>query len=291
MFGGAIVAIVTPFKNGKVDEDTLRNLIEEQIAQGTDGITPCGTTGESPTLSHEEHDQVVAITIDAAKGRVPVIAGTGSNSTAETLRLTRHAYEAGAAGALVVCPYYNRPSQEGLYRHFKTVAQEVPIPIIIYNIPGRTGANMLPETMARLAELPNIAGVKEAAGSLQQISDIIRICGPGFDVLSGDDIFTLPLMVLGGKGVISVISNVAPRDMAGLVDAAASGEWAKAREFHYRMAPLIEALFIETNPVPVKTALALLGKIQEEVRLPLCAMAEKNREFLKKTMRDYGLLT
>jgi 4-hydroxy-tetrahydrodipicolinate synthase len=290
MFGGAIVAIVTPFKNGQVDEEALRRLIEEQINAGTDGITPCGTTGESTTLSHEEHDRVIEITIDAVKKRVPVIAGTGSNSTAETLRLTKHAWEAGADGALLVCPYYNRPTQEGLYQHFKTVAQEVPIPIIVYNIESRTGVNLKPETMARLAKLPNIVGVKEASGSLKQMSDMIRMCGPDFDVLSGDDIFTLALLALGGKGIISVISNCVPGDMAAMVDAFAAGDLDKARALHYRMAPLIDALFIETNPVPVKTALAMMGKIQEEFRLPLWGMMENNRQILKKTIQDYGLI-
>ena len=290
MFGGAIVAIVTPFKNGLVDEDAFRQLIEEQIAAGTDGIVPCGTTGESTTLSHEEHDRVIEIAIDAVKKRVPVIAGTGSNSTAEALRLTRHAWEAGADGALLVCPYYNRPTQEGLYLHYRTVAEKVPIPIIVYNIPGRTGTNMLPETLARLAKIPNIVGVKEAAGSIKQMSDAIQLCGADFDVLSGDDIFTLPLLALGGKGVISVISNVVPGDMAGMVDAFAAGDLEKARQLHYRMSPLIDALFIETNPIPVKAALAMMGKIAYELRLPLCKMAEKNAAVLKKVMQDYGLI-
>jgi len=290
MFEGAIVAIVTPFKNGQVDEEALRNLIEEQIAAGTDGIVPCGTTGESTTLSHEEHDRVIEITIDAAKKRVPVIAGTGSNSTAEALRLTRHAWEAGADGALLVCPYYNRPTQEGLYRHYRTIAGEVPIPLIIYNIPGRTGVNLLPETLARLAKIKNIVGVKEATGSLKQMSDSIRLCGPDFDVLAGDDIFTLGLMAIGGKGVISVISNVVPQDMAAMVDAFAAGDLEKARSLHYRMSPLIDALFIETNPIPVKAALAMMGKIQYDLRLPLCRMAEKNEEALRKALKDYGLI-
>lgn len=290
MFGGAIVAIVTPFKNGKVDEESLRKLIEEQIAAGTDGIVPCGTTGESTTLSHLEHDRVIEITVNAAKKRVPVIAGTGSNSTAEAIRLTRHAWEAGADGALMVCPYYNRPTQEGLYQHFLTIAQEVPIPIVIYNIPGRTGVNLLPETLARLAKVENIVGVKEASASLKQMSDTIQLCGPEFDVLSGDDIFTLALMALGGKGVISVISNVAPADMAGMVDAFAAGDQEKARALHYKMSPLIDALFVETNPIPVKTALGMMGKIDPEVRLPLCRMAEKNESLLKKVMQQYGLI-
>ena len=290
MFGGAIVAIVTPFKNGLVDEDAFRQLIEEQIAAGTDGIVPCGTTGESTTLSHEEHDRVVEITIDAVKKRVPVIAGTGSNSTAEALRLTRHAWEAGADGALLVCPYYNRPTQEGLYLHYRTVAEKVPIPIIIYNIPGRTGTNMFTETLARLSKIPNIVGVKEASGSIKQMSDVIHMCGPNFDVLSGDDIFTLPLLALGGKGVISTVSNVVPGDMAGLVDAFLAGDLEKARTLHFRMSPLIDAIFIETNPIPVKTALAMMGKIDGELRLPLCSMTEKSEAVLKKVMQEYGLI-
>jgi 4-hydroxy-tetrahydrodipicolinate synthase len=290
MFGGAIVAIVTPFKKGKVDEEALRKLIEEQIAAGTDGIAPCGTTGESATLSHEEHDRVIEITIDAVRKRVPVIAGTGSNSTAEALRLTRHAWEAGADAALLVCPYYNRPTQEGLYLHYRTIAEEVPIPIIIYNIQSRTGVNLLPETLARLAKIPNIVGVKEASGSLKQMSDVICLCGPDFAVLSGDDIFTLALLAIGGKGVISVISNVAPGDMAAMVDAFAAGDLQKARTLHYRMSPLIDALFIETNPIPAKAALAMMGKIDYELRLPLCRMSPKNEETLKKAMQAYGLL-
>jgi len=285
-----MVAIVTPFRNGLVDEDAFRRLIEEQIAAGTDGIVPCGTTGESTTLSHEEHDRVIEIAVDAVKKRVPVIAGTGSNSTAEALRLTRHAWEAGADGALLVCPYYNRPTQEGLYLHYRTVAEKVPIPIIVYNIPGRTGTNMLPETLARLAKIPNIVGVKEAAGSIKQMSDQIQLCGADFDVLSGDDIFTLPLLALGGKGIISVISNVVPGDMAGLVDAFAAGDLEKARALHFRMSPLIDALFIETNPIPVKAALAMMGKIDGELRLPLCPMTEKNEAVLKKAMQEYGLI-
>jgi 4-hydroxy-tetrahydrodipicolinate synthase len=290
MLAGAVVAIVTPFKKGKIDEEALRRLVEEQIAGGTDAISPCGTTGESTTLSHEEHDRVIEIVIDAVRKRVPVMAGTGSNSTAEAIRLTNHAWQAGADAALIVCPYYNRPTQEGLYLHYKKIAEEVPIPIIIYNIPGRTGTNMLPETMARLAEIPNIVGVKEAAGSIKQMSDIINLCGPDFDVLSGDDGFTLPLLAIGGKGVVSVISNLVPADMAALVDAFAAGDLQKAREIHYRMSPLIDALFIETNPTPVKAALAMLGKIENELRLPLCGISAKNELVLKKAMQDYGLL-
>lgn len=290
MIGGAIVAIVTPFRDGKIDEKALRGLIEEQIAHGTDGIAPCGTTGESTTLSHEEHDRVIEITVEAVNKRVPVIAGTGSNSTAEAIRLTKHAWKAGADAALMVCPYYNRPTQEGLYRHYRAIAEEVPIPIVIYNIAGRTGVNMQSETLARLAEIPNIVGVKEASGSLKQMSDVIRLCGPDFSVLSGDDIFTLALMALGGTGVISVISNIVPGDMAALVDAFAAGDLAKARTLHHRMTPLIDALFVETNPIPVKAALAIMGKIDYELRLPLCRMGEANEAILKKAMRQYGLI-
>lgn len=290
MFRGAITALVTPFKNGQVDEEALRNLIEFQIANGVDGLVPCGTTGESPTLSHDEHDRVIEMTIDAAKKRVPVIAGTGSNSTAEALRLTRHAYEAGADGALIACPYYNKPTQEGLYQHFELIAKNVPIPIIPYNIPGRTGINMSPELIARLAKISNIVGIKEASGSIKQISDVINLCDKDFAVLSGDDIFTLPLMAIGGAGVISVVSNVAPADMAGLVDAFNAGDMARAKELHYKMSALIDMLFIEVNPIPVKAALALMGKIEYEYRLPLCKMAEANFEKLKKVMINYGLI-
>jgi len=291
MFKGAIVAIVTPFKNGRIDEEALRKLIEFQIEGGTSGIVPCGTTGESATLSHEEHDRVIEITIDAAKKRVPVIAGTGSNSTAEALRLTKHAYEAGADGALIVCPYYNKPTQEGLYQHYKAIAEAVPIPIIVYNIPGRTGINLNPDILARLAEIPNIVGVKEAAGSIKQMSDIIGLCDPGFDVLSGDDAFTLPLLALGGKGVVSVISNIAPADMANMVKAFEAGDLAKARQLHYKMIPLIDCLFIETNPVPVKAALSMMGLIEYEMRLPLCKLTQNSYDKLKKAMTDYGLLS
>ncbi len=290
MIRGAIVAIVTPFKDGKVDEEALHRLIDEQIANGTDGISPCGTTGESTTLSHEEHDRVIEVTVEAVNKRVPVIAGTGSNSTAEAVRLTKHAWKAGADAALMVCPYYNRPTQEGLYRHYRAIAEEVPIPIVIYNIPGRTGTNLQTETLARLAEIPNIVGVKEASGSLKQMSDVVRLCGPDFSVLSGDDIFTLALMAIGGAGVISVISNVAPRDMAEMVDSFTAGDLSKARMLHHKMSPLIDALFLETNPIPVKAALAMMGKITYELRLPLCRMGEKNEAILKKEMQRYGLI-
>jgi 4-hydroxy-tetrahydrodipicolinate synthase len=291
MFSGAIVAIVTPFKNGEVDEERYRELIEFQIENGTDGIVPCGTTGESATLSHEEHDRVVEICIEAVKKRVPVIAGTGSNSTREAIRLTKHAYEAGADAALMVTPYYNRPTPEGQYQHYKAVAEAVPIPIFPYNVPSRTGTNMLPETLARLSEISNIVGVKEATADLKQISKVIDLCRDDFIVLSGDDFTVLPILEVGGKGVISVISNVAPADMAGMIDAYNAGDKAKARELHYKMRPLMDALFFETNPIPSKAALYLMGKIDYEVRLPLCKMSDANFERLKKVLQDYGLIT
>jgi len=291
MFKGAIVAIVTPFKKGRVDEDALRSLIEMQINNGTDGIVPCGTTGESATLSHKEHDRVIEITIEAVKKRVPVIAGTGSNSTAEALRLTRHAYEAGADGVLMVTPYYNKPTQEGMYQHFQMIAEQVPIPVILYNVPGRTGANLLPETVLRLASVPNIVGIKEASGSIKQIMDVIHLCPDDFCVFSGDDAMALPVLAMGGRGVISVFSNIAPADMAAMIDAYQAGDIVNARNMHYRMLPLMDALFIETNPIPAKAALAMMGMIDYELRLPLCRMSKSNEEKLEKILCAYGLLT
>lgn len=290
MIRGSITALVTPFKNGAVDEEKYRELIEFQLANGTDGIVPCGTTGESATLSHEEHDRVIEIAVETVNKRVPVIAGTGSNSTREAIRLTRHAYEVGADAALMVTPYYNRPTQEGLYRHFKEVADEVPIPIILYNVPSRTGVNLLPETDARLSRVGNIVGVKEASGDLKQISRVVELCEDDFIVLSGDDFTVLPILAVGGKGVISVVSNIIPADMAAMCDAFEAGDLAKAREVHHAMRPVMDACFFETNPIPVKAALSLMGKIEYEVRSPLCPMAEGNFEKLKKVLQEYGLL-
>jgi 4-hydroxy-tetrahydrodipicolinate synthase len=290
MFSGSHVAIVTPFRNGKVDERALGDLIEFQLANGTDGIVPCGTTGESATLSHEEHDRVVALTVEAVRRRVPVVAGTGSNSTDEAVMLTRHAKQAGADGALLITPYYNKPTQEGLYRHFKTVAESVDLPIVLYNIPGRTAVNMLPATVARLSAIPNIVAIKEGSGSLQQVSDIIQSCGDRMTVLSGDDPLTLPMMALGGKGVITVTANIAPADMAAMVRAFAAGRVAEATRLHYKLAPLFTALFYETNPIPVKTALAMMGKIDGELRLPLCPMASETRDKLARALKEYGLI-
>jgi len=286
-----MVAIVTPFSEGKVDYEALGSLIDFQIENGTDAIVPCGTTGESATLSMEEHCRVIDITVEAVNKRIPVIAGSGGNSTAEAVELTRHAKESGADATLQVAPYYNKPTQEGLYRHFKAVAESVDIPIIVYNIPGRTAVNIEPETIARLAEIPNIVGVKEATGSMKQITDIIRLCGDDFTVLSGEDYITFPLLAVGGKGVISVVSNVAPKDMADLCTLYLEGKVREARDLYYRVLPLCHALFYETNPAPVKAALKMMGKIaSDEVRLPLVPMQPANRERLKKVIEDYGLI-
>lgn len=291
MFQGAMVAIVTPFKNGQVDESGLRDLIEFQIANGTHGIVPCGTTGESATLSFKEHERVIEITVEQVNKRVPVVAGTGSNNTAEAVRLTKHAKDAGADGALMISPYYNKPTQEGLYRHFEKVAKDVDIPIILYNIPGRTAVNMEPGTIARLADIDNIVGVKEASGSMKQITDIVARCGDDFTVLSGEDFLTFPLLCVGGKGVISVSSNIVPRDMAELCNLFFAERYGEAQKLYYKLLPLCHALFYETNPAPVKAALAMMKKIEsDEVRLPLAPMSEANRERLRKDLQDYGLI-
>ena len=289
-FQGSLVALVTPFRDGQVDEPKLRELVEFHVANGTDAIIPCGTTGESPTLSHDEHKRVVEVVIEAARGRVPVVAGTGSNSTTEAIDLTAHAKKAGAAGALVVNPYYNKPTQEGLYRHFKAIAEGVDIPILVYNIQSRTAVNVETDTLARLAKIPNIVGVKEASGSLDQMTQVILACGPDFSVLSGDDNLTLPLMAVGGRGVVSVVANIVPRDTAEMAHAALEGDWKRARDLFHRLFPLCRAMFIETNPIPVKEAMAMLGMIAPEFRLPLCRMADPNRERLKTVLQQFGLL-
>jgi 4-hydroxy-tetrahydrodipicolinate synthase len=290
-FQGSIVALVTPFQSGKVDEVKLRELVDFHAAQGTDGIVPCGTTGESPTLSHAEHKRVVEIVIEAARGRLPIIAGTGSNSTAEAIDLTAHAKQAGATGALVVNPYYNRPTQEGLYRHFRAVSDAVEIPILVYNIASRTAVNVETDTLVRLVkDCPNIVGVKEASGSLDQMTQVILNCGPDFSVLSGDDNLTLPLMAVGGRGVISVVANFVPRETAELTHAALAGDWKLAREQHLKLYPLSRAMFMETNPIPVKEAMAMLGMIGPELRLPMCRMADANRQRLEALLVSFGLL-
>jgi len=285
-----MTALVTPFKDGLVDEAAFKKLIEFQIANGIDALVPCGTTGESATLSYEEHERVIELAIEAAAKRVPVIAGTGSNSTAETVMLTRHAEKAGADAALLITPYYNKPTQQGLYEHYKSVADSVGISILLYNVPGRTSVNMLPETVARLSGIKNIIGIKEATGNLQQISDCIELSRKGFIVLSGDDFTTLPLLSIGGHGVISVTSNVAPRMVSDMVNAHFAGKTKEAIELHFKMQPLHRAMFLETNPVPVKTALSMMGMMREEFRLPLVGMNEPNRGKLKDALKGFGLL-
>ncbi len=290
MFKGSIVAIITPFKNGAIDEEKLRELVEFQIVNGTDAIVPCGTTGEASTLDYAEHYRVIEIVIQQAKKRVPVIAGTGSNSTTEAIELTARSKELGADGALLVTPYYNKPSQEGLYRHYKAVAEAVALPLVLYNVPGRTSVNLLPETVARLAEIPSIVGIKEASGSLQQASEIIARCGEKLDVISGDDFITLPMMACGAKGVISVVANIMPKEVAALVDAFSAGKLEDARQWHLKLLSIANAMFIETNPVPVKTAVALMGMATDEVRLPLAPLSEANRTKLAGIMKEYGLI-
>jgi 4-hydroxy-tetrahydrodipicolinate synthase len=290
MFTGSLVAIVTPFRNGQFDERAFADLIEWQIAKGTNGIVPCGTTGESATLSHEEHNRVIELTVEVVNRRVPVIAGTGSNSTQEAIALTRHAKEAGADAALLITPYYNKPTQEGLYRHYRAVAESVALPLILYNIPGRTGVNMLPSTIARLSSISTIVGVKEGSGSVQQASDIVQLCGDRLTVLAGDDALTLPMMAVGGQGVITVTANLVPTQMAALVKAFAAGQIDEARRIHHQLSPLFAALFYETNPIPVKEALGMMGKIDPELRLPLCPMAQETREKLTCVLKDARLI-
>jgi len=285
-----MVALVTPFKNGAIDEIALEKLVEFQITQGTQVICPCGTTGESATLSFEEHEKVVEIVIRAAAGRVPVMAGTGSNNTEEAIRLTRHAQKAGADACLLITPYYNRPTQEGLYQHFKKIAEQVDIPLVLYNVPSRTGVNMLPETVERLAQIKTIVGIKEASGMLSQISEIVRRCGSDFDVISGDDVNTLPLMAVGGKGVISVTANIAPREVSSMVRAAQNGDYEEARRLHLHLLPLHDAMFLQTNPIPVKTALSMMGKIAPELRLPLCPMPDELSRKLRSVLQNYKLI-
>ena len=290
MFKGSIVAIVTPFKNGTVDVETLRQLVEFQLEGGTDAIVPCGTTGEASTLDYDEHMLVVKTVVEQVNKRVPVIAGTGSNSTSEAIELTQLAKDAGVDGCLLVTPYYNKPTQEGLYRHYKAVAEGVAIPQILYNVPGRTGVNLLPETVARLAPIKNIVAIKEATGSLQQASEVLALCGDQIDVLSGDDFITFPMMACGAKGVISVLANIMPKAVGDLTDAFYAGDLAAARKLHLDTLKISNAMFIESNPVPVKTALGLMGKCSDEVRLPLAPMSEANKAKLEAIMKEYKLI-
>jgi 4-hydroxy-tetrahydrodipicolinate synthase len=290
MFKGSIVAIVTPFNNGKVDFEKLRELVEFQIDGGTDAIVPCGTTGEASTLDYDEHMDVIKTVIAQVKGRVPVIAGTGSNATAEAIELSQKAKEAGADGVLLVTPYYNKPTQEGLVRHYTAIADAVAIPQILYNVPGRTGVNMLPETVARIAVHKNVVAIKEATGSLQQASEIIALCGDKIDVFSGDDFITFPMMACGAKGIISVLANIMPKAVGDLTDAFYAGDLEKARQLHLYTLKIGNAMFMESNPIPVKTALGLMGKCSDEVRLPLCEMGAGNKARLAEIMKEYKLI-
>ncbi|MFH1563560.1 MAG: 4-hydroxy-tetrahydrodipicolinate synthase [Nitrospirota bacterium] len=302
MFKGSIVALATPFKNGQVDKERLLKLVEFHIQEGTDGIVPCGTTGESATLSHEEHKEVVTMVVEAVNKRIPVIAGAGSNCTRESIELARHAKKVGADAILAVTPYYNKPTQEGLYAHYAAIAKEVDIPLIPYNVPSRTGVNLLPETVAMLAKIDNIVGIKEASADLRQQSKIIEqvlnleLCRneaslKDFALLSGDDFTLLPTLSIGGVGVISVVANIIPRDIANLVREFNKGNFEEAKKLHYKIFPICEAMFIETNPVPVKEALSMMGMISPEVRLPLVPLRDTNREKVREVLHAYGLIS
>ena len=290
MFNGAFTALVTPFRNGEVDVEALEGIVEFQIAQGIHGLVPCGTTGESPTLSEEEDRLVIETVVRVTNGRVSVVAGTGSNNTASAIKYTKMAEEVGADGSLQVTPYYNKPTQEGLFRHFAAIAESTSLPLVLYNIPGRTSVTIASETIAQLAEIPNIVGIKDSTLSMNMVSDIRRLCGEDFDILSGDDPMTLPLMALGGVGVISVASNVAPGAVSDLVNAMNSGDLARGRELHYRLLPLIRALSVETNPIPVKAAASLLGLCSDELRLPLVPMSGVNLRRLQEVMEGTAQL-
>ena len=290
MFEGVMTALVTPFRDGAVDEQALRALVERQVAAGVDGLVPCGSTGESATLTHEEHHLVVRLVVEAAAGRVKVVAGTGSNNTREAIELTAHAKDAGADGALLISPYYNKPTQEGLVAHFEAVAAETAFPLIVYNIPGRTASNIAPETLARLAENEHIVGVKESCGDLEQISQVVAQCPDDFSILTGDDVLALPVMAVGGKGAISTSSNVTPERICKLVEAALAGRMEEARRLHYALLPLFDVLFCETNPIPVKAAVSLMGLCGDEIRLPMTPMTQPNLARLQIVLKDLELL-
>ena len=288
MFKGSYVAIVTPVKNGKIDEKVFRDLIQFHLDNGTDGLVPCGSTGEAATMTLDEHKRMIKIAVEVCNGKIPVIPGTGSNNTAEAVDLTSFAKKAGCDGALVVCPYYNKPTPEGQYRHFEKIAKGVDIPIVLYNVPGRTGISMLPSTVARLSKIDNIVAIKEAAGSIQQVVDIISLCD--LTVLSGDDGMTFPFMAVGAKGVISVVANIIPGKMHDLVQTFLDGDIDASRKIHFEIQELCNVIFIETNPIPVKTALDLMGKLDAEWRLPLCEMQPENKEKLKAVLQKYKLV-
>ncbi|MDP8234023.1 MAG: 4-hydroxy-tetrahydrodipicolinate synthase [Candidatus Saelkia tenebricola] len=291
MFRGSMVALVTPFKNGKIDRSGLKKLVRFHIDNNTSAIVPCGTTGESATLSYDEHKLVIDIILEEAKGKIPIIAGTGSNSTWEAVKLTKFANRKGVQGALLICPYYNKPTQRGLYHHFKAIAEEVNIPLILYNIPSRTGINMLPETIARLGrDFKNIVGVKEATGNLDQMIAIKNIAPRNFILISGDDALTLPILSIGGTGVISVLANIMPREVEDVVRKFEEGNIKKARELNLKLYPLVKTMFVETNPGPVKTAMGLMGMISSELRPPMFKMSKENEKILKTTLKKYGLL-
>ncbi len=290
MFSGCLVAMITPFRDGKIDEPALRRLVEFHLQNGTDGLVPCGTTGESVSMTEEEQLRVIEVVVETVNKRIPVIAGTGTNSTAKTIKMTKKAKEIGADAALVVTPYYNKPTQQGLYLHFEAIARETDLPLVLYNVPGRTSVNMLPETVARLAKIPTIVAVKEASGSMDQVSQIVQSCRSDFAVLSGDDSLTLPMLSLGATGVISVVGNIAPGPMSEMVRAYRAGNVARARELHYQLFDLCRAMFIETNPIPVKTAAGILGLCLPELRLPMCPMGEANRQKLEQVLRSSPVL-
>ncbi len=288
MFSGSAVALVTPLKDGEIDLDKFAELIEAQIAGGMDILVPSGTTGESATMSHEEHHRVIECCVKVAAGRARILAGTGSNSTREAIALTRFAEKAGVDGALLVSPYYNKPTQDGLYRHYRAVAEAVGIPIVLYNVPGRTGKEIAVDTVARLAEINNVTTIKEAGGSVERVSQILCACD--IQVVSGDDSLTLPMMAVGAEGVISVLANVVPADVKKLVDLAAAGDYAEARKLHLKMVPLVDELFRDNNPLGVKTALRLLGRINGEVRPPLFDVSAASEKTMRHALEEYGLL-
>ncbi|NLC70734.1 MAG: 4-hydroxy-tetrahydrodipicolinate synthase [Desulfuromonadaceae bacterium] len=291
MFRGSMVAIITPFdKEGRFDDETYRQLIEFQLENGTEAIVPCGTTGESATLNYEEHDEVIRACIEQVDKRVPVLAGTGSNCTQEAIDISLHAKELGADGVLLVAPYYNKPSQEGLYLHYRKIAETVPLPQVLYNVPGRTGVNMSAETTLRLAELPNVVAIKEASGNMTQICQIIQGAGDKIDVISGDDFLTFPMMACGAKGVISVTANIMPKEVKTMVTAVREGRWEEARKIHLELLAIHNAMFLEANPIPVKTAASLMGKCGSHLRLPLAPLTAANLDQLKAVMKRYRLI-
>ncbi len=290
MFSGAMTAIITPFRDGKIDYDGLDKLVDFQLSNGISALVPCGSTGESATLTHDEHVEVIRFVVKAVKGRVPIIAGSGSNSTAEAISLTRRAKDAGANAALLISPYYNKPTQEGIFQHYKAIAEQTQFPLIVYNIPGRTGSKIEATTIARLAEIEHIVGLKEATGSLDEVQEVARRCGDRLEIYSGDDSLTLPVMAAGGCGVISVVSNILPKQSCEVTAACARGDFTAARTLHYRMLPLIRVLFLETNPIPVKAALAMMGYCRDELRLPLLSMSAAPKAQLRAVMQEMGLV-